>query len=141
MMKMVMIPQDGEPVGASSSSGSSSCSEVVNEELQESSSSEEQSTDYSDWTAEAGVNLEPPKRTVHKQKKNPKKKQHRKASSDEDDDRAKDDDDDDDDDEDEDKAKVWNSPRVQRKVSQLENCYHICIRIDMNANTVGPQHS
>ncbi|XP_045122866.1 bromodomain and WD repeat-containing protein 3-like isoform X2 [Portunus trituberculatus] len=121
---------DGEPVGASSSSGSSSCSEVVNEELQESSSSEEQSTDYSDWTAEAGVNLEPPKRTVHKQKKNPKKKQHRKASSDEDDDRAKDDDDDDDEDDDEDKAKVWNSPRVQRKRRPLQNLAEITGGLD-----------
>ncbi|XP_063869262.1 PH-interacting protein-like isoform X2 [Scylla paramamosain] len=116
---------DGEPVGASSSSGSSSCSEVVNEELQESSSSEEQSTDYSDWTAEAGVNLEPPKRTVHKQKKNPKKRQHRKASSDEDEDRAKDDDDDDDEDEDEDKGKVWGSPRVQRKRGPVQNMAEI----------------
>ena len=89
----------------------------MNEELQESSSSEEQSTDYSDWTAEAGVTLEPPKRTAHKQKKNPKRTQRRRASSDDDEERPKEDDDDDDDDDDEDKAKIWGSTRVQRKVN------------------------
>ncbi|XP_068220556.1 bromodomain and WD repeat-containing protein 3 isoform X2 [Palaemon carinicauda] len=60
----------------------SSGSEIENDDLQESSSSDEQSTDYSDWTAEAGVNLEPPKRTAHKQKKSPRKRKRKKRGSD-----------------------------------------------------------
>ncbi|KAK4329631.1 hypothetical protein Pmani_000034 [Petrolisthes manimaculis] len=107
--------EEVDHVAASSSSGSSSGSEVENEELQESTSSDDQSTDYSDWTAEAGVNLEPPKRTAHKQKKNPKKKQKGRGSNDEADQK----DEDDEEDEDEDKTKfkpgMMPVPRSQRK--------------------------
>lgn len=92
----------------------------MNEELQESSSSDDESTDYSDWTAEAGVSLEPPKRTAHKQRKKPHdKKQRGKTSSDNEDQKELKDDDDDDEEEDikeNDTTEVWTTPRLQRKV-------------------------
>ncbi|XP_045621318.2 bromodomain and WD repeat-containing protein 3 isoform X2 [Procambarus clarkii] len=126
--------EDGANGSGSSSSGSSSGSEVVNEELQESSSSDEQSTDYSDWTAEAGVNLEPPKRTAHKQKKSPRKRKKKgKGGSNEDDHKATKDDDDDDEEDDDDgekkskenKSSIWTTPRSQRKRGPRPNLSEI----------------
>ncbi|KAK7075021.1 Bromodomain and WD repeat-containing protein 3 [Halocaridina rubra] len=112
-------PEADENVGGSPSSKSSSGSEVENEDLQESSSSDDQSTDYSDWTAEAGVNLEPPKRTAHKQKKSPRKRKHRKKGSDfEDNDKDDDDDLEDEKLEEESKSSPKSTPRAQRQVPQ-----------------------
>nr|XP_053636652.1 bromodomain and WD repeat-containing protein 3-like [Cherax quadricarinatus] len=124
--------EDGDHGGQSSSSGSSSGSEVVNEELQESSSSDEQSTDYSDWTAEAGINLEPPKRTAHKQKKSPRRRKKKGKSGSEEDTKQKEKDEDvDDDDDDDDKNKendtknIWTTPRSQRKRGPRPNLSEI----------------
>ncbi|XP_042863346.1 bromodomain and WD repeat-containing protein 3-like isoform X2 [Penaeus japonicus] len=111
--------EEAENPPGSSSPGTSSGTEIENEELQESSSSDDQSTDYSDWTADAGFSLEPPKRTAHKQKKSIRKRRKGRLTSDDDDDKENKDDDDDDDDDDEDdmeKRKSASTPRVQRKL-------------------------
>nr|XP_027220954.1 bromodomain and WD repeat-containing protein 3-like [Penaeus vannamei] len=112
--------EDAENPPGSSSPGTSSGTEIENEELQESSSSDDQSTDYSDWTADAGFSLEPPKRTAHKQKKSIRKgrRKGRLTSDDDDDKENKDDDDEEDDEEDDDmeKGKSASTPRVQRKL-------------------------
>ncbi|XP_066989654.1 bromodomain and WD repeat-containing protein 3 isoform X2 [Macrobrachium rosenbergii] len=99
--------------GGSPSPKSSSGSEIENDELQESSSSDEQSTDYSDWTAEAGVNLEPPKRTAHKQKKSPRKRKRKKRGSD-----FEENDKDEDDEEDEKLEESKNTARVNQRVQR-----------------------
>ncbi|XP_069749711.1 bromodomain and WD repeat-containing protein 3-like isoform X4 [Narcine bancroftii] len=46
--------------------GSDGSSEEVEEEWQSESSSSDSSSEYSDWTADAGINLQPPKRLVRR---------------------------------------------------------------------------
>lgn len=61
--------QDYEDPRDVASQSSADGSHSSHEESDDSSSSSGHSTDYSDWTAEQGINLEPPKRTAHRQKK------------------------------------------------------------------------
>ncbi|XP_055500126.1 bromodomain and WD repeat-containing protein 3 isoform X1 [Leucoraja erinacea] len=56
--------------------GSDGSSEEVEEEWQSESTSSDSSSEYSDWTADAGINLQPPKRLVRR------KVRHNRSSSD-----------------------------------------------------------
>ncbi|KAF2360852.1 Bromodomain, partial [Trinorchestia longiramus] len=63
--------QDYEDPNAVASHESSHSDDDSDDLSSSESSSSGESTDYSDWTAEQGINLEPPKRTAHRQKKSP----------------------------------------------------------------------